>query len=332
MSVSPKELIITVLRSAKGPISGADLAKELGVSGTAVWKHVQTLRKHGYEITGSTRIGYILRKETKKLVAEEVQYGLQTKFIGRNISFHEELDSTNQYAKTLVRRGKAVNGTVVLSEEQSRGKGRLGREWSSPKNGMWFTIILKPDLSLMQIPSVTLVVSEAVLRVLKKYGGPEVKIKWPNDILYRGRKLAGILCELEAEQDLVRTLYIGIGVNVNCSRSSFPVSVRNNIATLKEAAGSAVDRPELMRTLLKEIEDNFDQLIKSDIKKIVQNWRNNCETLGSDVKVKDMGRSFEGTAVDIDQNGALILKTYDGERLHIRSGDVIRKKRRKAVR
>ena len=317
-----KKKILTMLRNAgKNFVSGENIAEVLEVSRTAIWKHIQILRKKGYKITSSERLGYKLDETPDLLLPEIIQYDLQTKIIAADsqIFYKSSIDSTNELAKRLAYHG-APEGTIVVAEEQTGGKGRLERSFFSPKEkGIWFSVILRPQCTPKDAPKFTLMAAVAVARAMERFN-LRAEIKWPNDILYDGRKLVGILTEMSAEIGCVNYIVVGIGINVNVRREEFPADIREIATSLSEMAGENLNRAEFLRALLEE----FDKLyIFSNFEEIFKLWRQYNITLGKKVTVfsAESGEIFTGTAIDIDAEGALIVET-GGERKIVYAGDV----------
>lgn len=311
-----------MLRSAGGKfVSGEGIAEKLDVSRTAIWKHIQSLRKRGYKISSSERLGYKLDDTPDLLLPEIVQYGLRTKIIGADsrIVYKNSVESTNELAKKLAYDG-AADGTIVIAEEQTGGKGRLARNFFSPKEkGLWFSVILRPQCLPKDAPKFTLMAAVAVARAMEKFN-LRAGIKWPNDILFDGKKLVGILTEMSAEIGHVNYIVIGIGINVNVRREEFPADIREIATSLSEMAGENLNRVEFFRAVLEEldklyIENNFDEVFKI--------WRKYNITLGEKVTVlsAESGEIFTGLAVDIDAEGALIVDS-GGEKKIVYAGDV----------
>ena len=317
-----KKTILEMLRSAGGKfVSGEGIAEKLDVSRTAIWKHIQSLRKRGYKISSSERLGYKLDDTPDLLLPEIVQYGLRTKIIGADsrIVYKNSVESTNELAKKLAYDG-AADGTIVIAEEQTGGKGRLARNFFSPKEkGLWFSVILRPQCLPKDAPKFTLMAAVAVAQAMEKFN-LRAGIKWPNDILFDGKKLVGILTEMSAEIGHVNYIVIGIGINVNVRREEFPADIREIATSLSEMAGKNLNRVEFFRAVLEEldklyIENNFDEVFKI--------WRKYNITLGEKVTVlsAESGEIFTGLAVDIDAEGALIVDS-GGEKKIVYAGDV----------
>jgi len=217
-----KQQVLEELRKRKGEyVSGEELSRRLGLSRTAIWKHIKALRRDGYQISACTRRGYTLLCIPDRLYPEEVTAGLKTTWLGRPFYYYEEVGSTNQVAKDLAEQG-APHGAAVLAEGQTSGRGRLGRGWLSPAGkGIWLSLVLRPRVAPWQLPQLSLLAAVGVASAIKEITGLEVGIKWPNDILSRGKKLCGILTEMRAEVEITQYVILGIGLNVNLDIEDF---------------------------------------------------------------------------------------------------------------
>lgn len=321
--MSLRSRILELLRRAgEEYLSGEEIAKRLGVSRTAVWKHIKELREAGYAIKSQSRSGYSLEDAPDRLLAEEIKNGLQTRFVGRNIVFFDAIDSTNQVAKQLAAQG-AASGTVVVAEAQGKGRGRLERPYFSPAGkGIWFSVILRPHILPQEAPKCTLLAAVAVAMAMKRFG-LKAEIKWPNDILHEGRKLTGILTEMSAELDRVNYIVIGTGVNVNMEEEEFPEELRDKATSLSIMKGERLPRVAFFQAVLEALDELCIVLEEDGFAPIVARWREYAVTLGQDVHVIGVtGRgSFDGRAVDIDEEGALLVETADGVR-RVLAGDV----------
>ncbi|MHC1584981.1 MAG: biotin--[acetyl-CoA-carboxylase] ligase [Candidatus Syntropharchaeia archaeon] len=296
--------------------SGEELADRLGISRSAVWKHIRALRKDGYIIDSSPKKGYKLLKAPDLLFPEEILSRMKTNFLKELHHFHE-IESTNDVAKRLAEEGKG-EGTVVVAEVQKRGRGRMNRVWFSPPGGVWLSIILKPDLNPEQAPKMTLMAGVVVSKVIREYG-LDAWIKWPNDILIGGKKVCGILSEMSAEMDVVRYVVVGIGVNVN---NDIPTEIAEIATSLKKELGREISRRDFVIALLEEFENEYRIFKERDFSEISKKWKEFSHTIGREVQIFTRGEKIEGKALDIDENGALILKTRDGVRKVI-SGDLM---------
>ena len=318
-----RKSIIEFLKSNKNSfISGAQIASKLGVSRAAVWKHIQELRKTGYKILSSEHNGYMLQEAPDLLIPDEVQTNLKTKIIGKAISYHITTDSTNRIAKELAN-GGAADGTIVIAEEQTGGKGRLGRSFFSPKyKSILMSIILKPNFLPHEAPKCTLMTAVAVANAMIRFN-LQPAIKWPNDLLYDGRKIVGILTEISAEMSRINYIVIGIGINVNINREEFPEDIRDIAASLAEVKGESVSRIDFLKALLEEFDKLYIEATQNGFDEILNQWRKYNITLGKKIRVIPAGsdEEFSAIAEDIDSEGALIVKTDRGlEKVY--AGDV----------
>lgn len=318
-----KKIIEILRKNFYNHVSGERLSEELGVSRTAVWKNINTLKGEGYIIESLPRKGYILR-ETPDILSEiEIQNGLDTKILGKEILHYDSISSTNDIAKEWALK-KEKEGLVIIGEEQLKGRGRRGRNWESPKGtGIWMSILLRPDISPKDGPKFTLLSAVAVTKAIKEVTGIEGKIKWPNDIIINNKKVCGILTEMNAEIDFINYVIIGIGINVNGAREDFPKEVQHRAISLSQVKGELVSRKEIVRKILENIENYYLEFIQSmDFSDILEEWKGLSCNLGKEVRAIVKGREIIGQAIDINKDGSLILKTKDGEAVEIIYGDV----------
>ena len=326
-----RQAIVEMLKNAgENFISGEDIAEKLNISRTAVWKHIHKLKNNGYEIVSRAKCGYKLKDAPDLLLPSEVQIGLNTKIVAakpERMVYYPMTKSTNFTAKALAYHG-AEDGTVVVAEEQSEGKGRLDRKFFSPRGGgIFFSIILRPKFLPHDAPKCTLMAAVAVAETMEKFG-IHAEIKWPNDIMHDGRKVVGILTESSGEIGKINYMVVGIGINVNMKREDFPEEIRDVASSLLEIKGELVPRVKFFRTLLEEFDKLYIEVNENGFEKIFSAWRKYNITLGEKVKVISANSedSFEGVAIDIDANGALVVDTVQGRRT-VYAGDVsIRKK------
>ncbi|MEK6742756.1 MAG: biotin--[acetyl-CoA-carboxylase] ligase [Nitrospirota bacterium] len=313
--------VLTHLRSSRsGHVSGAALAAAMGVSRTAVWKHIKTLEREGYAIEAVPSKGYRLTASPDVIVAGEVMQGLGTRTIGKEVLHFAEVASTNTVAMDLAQKG-AVDGTVVIAETQTGGKGRLGRSWSSPAGNLYVSVILRPSVPISKAPLITLVGAVAVASGLRRQCGVPAGIKWPNDILLSGKKVSGLLTEMSAEPDRIRHIVLGIGVNVNMDGRALPPDIRRMATTLAAATGKPMDRTALLRTLLVELDLWYHRFLTGDTE-VVAAWKELNVTLGHRVAVDGGSVKLEGLARGVDAEGRLILKLDDGTLRQVAAGDV----------
>ncbi|MCK9431235.1 MAG: biotin--[acetyl-CoA-carboxylase] ligase [Candidatus Omnitrophica bacterium] len=314
-----KEKILGYLKKEHEYLSGDEIASRLGISRQGLWKHIQDLKDSGYDIVAVPHLGYRLLSSPDRLFALEITHGLNTKFIAKKIHYFDYLASTMDLAMQLGMQS-AVNGTLVLAESQTKGRGRLGRNWFSPKyKGIYLSLILRPKIPPSVSPVLTLLSAVSICEAVKKVGGLDAQIKWPNDIFINNKKIAGILTELNAEVDKVNFVVIGIGLNVNNDKSALIAQA----TSLKEQLGQPISRVGLLQELLRRIENNYSLFEDRGAKAIIDKCRSFSLTLGRRVKIYCQDKHIEGAAVDIDQDGALLIRKDSGLVQKVFSGDVM---------
>ncbi|QPV62101.1 biotin--[acetyl-CoA-carboxylase] ligase [Halosimplex litoreum] len=296
-----------------GPVTGPELAERLDVSRAAVWKHVEALREEGFGIASRDE-GYEL-VEVPEFGGAAVEYGLEAPF---DVEFHDSIPSTNARARDLA--GEGAADVAVLADEQTGGRGRLDRAWSSPSGGIWLSLLVRPDVPPAHAPAFTLAAAVAVTRAARE-AGVDARIKWPNDVVVAGedaesddgeRKLAGILTEMEGEADRVSWVVVGTGINANLEPAALPSEARP--ATLLDEVG-AVDR----RLFTQRVVEAFDEL-RADPESVIQAWKKHATTLGKRVRVDTPAGEVVGDAVDIEFPGTLVVDTGE-ERVQVTAGD-----------
>jgi len=314
-----REEILNFLKENSGYISGEELAQKLGLSRQAFWKHIQDLRGLGYEISAVPHLGYRLIKIPDRLYPWELAYRLNTKFVAKKTLYYKNVASTMDIAWELAKKG-FPEGTLVCAESQRRGRGRLGRVWLSPYlKGLYFSIILRPKISPFKIGLISLLSSIGIVEGIKRDFDLPLSIKWPNDILAKERKLAGILMELDAEQDRINFVIVGIGLNVNTSKKEIPPEATSLYLLLNKR----IDRVKVFKNILEEIERTYLSFQEEGENFIISNWRRLSYLYGGRVKVILPNREIvEGRVLDIDQDGALLLRKDEGIVERILSGDV----------
>lgn len=317
------EQILNLLRE-RSPnfVSGEEMSRQLGVTRTAIWKRVGTLRHSGYTIEASRRLGYRLLRSPDLLSPAEVKPFLRTEWIGKTIHYFRTVDSTNTQAYQLALRG-AGEGEIVLAESQEKGKGRLGRHWFSPPfRNLYLSVILRPKIPPQQAPLITLMAAVATAEAIERTSGLRPMMKWPNDLLTKGRKLAGLLNEIHSETDRVHFVILGIGVNLNTDERTFSKEIREFATSLKRETGKTVSRKVFLQHLLQALEKWYDVFNREGGFSILEAWRNWAHIEGKQVKITSFGESLTGKAVDVNSDGALILETANGQRKRIVAGDV----------
>jgi BirA family biotin operon repressor/biotin-[acetyl-CoA-carboxylase] ligase len=320
--------ILRALRNSGGDaISGADLAAQLGISRAAIWAHIEELRSLGYEISASPHGGYRLRSTPDVLHADDLLALLDPgMLIGRDIRVFQETTSTNDVADKLGRDG-VKEGAVVFAESQTRGRGRLGRNWvSSQGKGLWFSILLRPDLSPQAATQITVASATALARALKHAAAIPCEIKWPNDILVKDRKLCGILTEMTAEVDKINYIVLGIGVNVNFTESDFPLDLRRIATSLAIEAGRKFKRAEIASVILRELNHDYLRIKTGKFQAVADEWEEHCTTIGRNVEISAGARVIHGRAESLDSEGALLVRTQHGHLERIIGGDVTLRK------
>ncbi len=316
-----EELVLAFLAEAADDfVSGEAISDKLGLSRAAVWKHVNALRAQGYGIEAIPARGYRLVAIPDRLGPLEIGPLLNTHDVGQVIHFADEMPSTNDRAKELAEEG-ALHGETVIAERQTAGRGRRGRAWVSPKGlNLYLSVVLRPQLPPQRAPELTLVASLAACDACRQ-AGVEAQIKWPNDVLVDDRKVAGILTELSAEPDLVHWVVLGIGVNLNAAPEDFPDDVRDVATSLAEERGQLVPRALFTAALLSSLEQWLDLHAAEGFGPIRDAWRERAGTLGREVRVEADGGEISGVAEDLDEAGALLVRTRAGV-VHVRAGDV----------
>lgn len=311
--------ILNFLKKNKdGYVSGEDICKKLKVSRTAVWKHIQNLRKVGYDICAQPHLGYRIESAPDVLLPDEITYGLRTKKIGQKVIAYASLGSTNVTA-TVFAEQEAKEGTVVVAEHQSKGKGRMGRVWESPRGeGIYASIILRPKVTPAEAGKITLMAAVSICETIRRVTGLPALIKWPNDVYIEGSKVCGILTEMNAETDRVNFIIIGFGININNTKRSLPACA----CSLRMKMKKKIDRVDFFKEVLSDFERHYEKIKKKEFESVIAEWREFSSTVGQRIKVKWRGDIVEGQALDIDDIGALIVRDDKGKKHHVLSGDV----------
>lgn len=318
-----KETILRLLKERRSEyVSGEEICRSLNVSRTAVWKHIQALREKGYEIEARSRAGYMLTGIPDRLFPEEIGDGLATRFLGRTVYYCDSVSSTNNLAKELAGQG-AADGTLVVAEEQTGGKGRLGRQWCSAKyKGSFFSFILFPPLMPQEANMVTLITAVAMASAVRDETGVAAGIKWPNDLLVNGKKICGILTELSAEMERINYMVVGVGLNVNQEENDFPEEVSASATSLKDQTGSNISRVKLVQAFLLEFEKWYLLALENGFAPVLARWKEMSVSLNCPVRIHNPNSSWDGWAEDIDSDGALLLRLPGGEIKRVISGEV----------
>ena len=318
-----REAILGLFRQSPDEyLSGERLSAVLGISRTAVWKQIRQLRQLGYRIEALPARGYRLCAAPDLPLAEELRTGLATRVIGREIRYLAETDSTNRQAYALGEAG-AAEGLVVIAEQQSAGRGRLGRSWASPPGvNLYLSVLLRPPLPPHVAPQLTFLTALAVSRTIAAVTGLTPTHKWPNDVLLAGGKVAGLLNEMSAESDRIRFVVLGIGVNLNMTAEQFPAELRAPATSLLIATGRPVARAHFARALLAELDTLYTEFLRQGPASIMAAWEARCDLVGKPVRVEGAGRPLRGVVAGIDRDGALLLTLADGSTERVLAGDV----------
>ncbi|PLT34896.1 biotin--[acetyl-CoA-carboxylase] ligase [Bacillus sp. V5-8f] len=303
-------------------ISGQEIAEYIGCSRTAVWKHIEDLRSEGYILEAVRKKGYRIVSKPEKVTANEIQLGLSTEIFGKNVHYEETVDSTQKIAHRLAGSG-VPEGTLVVAEEQTFGKGRLSRSWYSPKyTGIWMSLILRPNIPFQQAPQLTLLAAVAVVQGIEEATELMPGIKWPNDILINGKKVTGILTELQAEADRIHSVIIGIGINVNQKPGDFPEELLEKASSLYIESGHPVSRAKLIQHILKKMENLYKLYLEQGFAPIKVLWESYAVSLGKEIKASTLTETIIGTALGITDEGVLLVEGQDGQIHRIYSADI----------
>ncbi|MBM7703333.1 biotin--[acetyl-CoA-carboxylase] ligase [Metabacillus iocasae] len=303
-------------------VSGQKISDMLGCSRTAVWKHIEDLRKEGYELEAVRKKGYRIVNKPNKVSENELILGLQTKKIGQHVHYEEVVESTQKIAHRLAQEG-VQEGTVVVAEEQTSGRGRLDRVWHSPKGtGVWMSIILRPTVPPQNAPQLTLLTAVAVVQAIQEVTGISPQIKWPNDILIEGKKAVGILTEMQADADRIHSVIIGIGINVNQQQQDFSDAIKDIATSLAAETGELINRATLMQTIFLKIESLYEEYLKNGFGLIKVLWETYAISIGKRIIARTLRGSIEGWAKGITEDGVLLVEDDLGVLHHIHSADI----------
>lgn len=316
-----KAEIIKLLKESDGYLSGQELCGRLHVSRTAVWKVIEQLREEGYQIEAVRNRGYRLIEAADVMTEAEFATCMSGRWLGSRLDCHDTLDSTNNRAKYLAEWG-APEGTLVTAESQTAGKGRRGRFWVSPPGtGIWFSLILRPEILPAYAPMLTLAAALSVAEAIENVCGLPAKIKWPNDIVLSGRKVCGILTEMSAEQDQVHYVVVGIGINANMTE--FPEEIRETATSLYLESGKAVRRSRVVAEVMACMERWYKKFLETcDLTGLKEAYTARLANQNQQVLVLDSRQEYQGLCLGIDDQGLLLVKKEDGKIEKVMSGEV----------
>lgn len=316
-----EEKIINILKSSKDYVSGESLSEILNVSRTSVWKHIKNLKAKGYQIEGISNKGYKLILSPDKLTEIELLPLLKTNKIGRNIFHFDNIDSTNTKAKELAK-NNVPDGSIVVSEEQSLGSGRFNRKWTSPKGGIWFTLVLKPCVPPSEAPKITQIAGAAVYKTFEDMNIP-CSIKWPNDILLNNKKVCGILAEMKCDMDTVHYLVLGIGINVNLDKSDFDKSIKDTATSLKLEFNNSFSRKQILSDFLFNFENLYNEFLNGlNLSETVKICREHSNIWGKKAKLITYNKEEIVTCVSLSDNGDLLVEDSGGNIKTVLSGEI----------
>lgn len=316
-----KEEILRLLRSADGYISGQELCNRFGVSRTAVWKAINQLKEAGYEIEAQQNKGYRLMAAPDLMTEAEIKSLLHTDWVAKEVLYFDTIDSTNTKAQELAEKGYP-SGTLVVADKQESGKGRRGRSWVSPSGtGIFMTLMIKPDINPNNASMLTLVAALAVAKAITSVTGEKAMIKWPNDIVVNGKKVCGILTEMNAQFDYINHIVVGIGINVH--NESFPEEISRMASSLMiEEGGKRFHRAQIIAETMSYFEQYYDTFLKTqDLSALVREYDKLLVNRNKSVRVLDPKEPFDGKAMGITPKGELIVDTWESRKL-VSSGEV----------
>ncbi len=321
-----RQKILAVLLDHLGQfVSGTALSEMAGVSRTAVWKHIQALVEWGCQIESVPRLGHKLVAAPDLLLPAVVKSRIPSgQSIGQTVIWYPETDSTNIQASRMTAEG-VPHGTVVTAMIQNGGKGRRGRVWFSPKDGLWFSVVLRVQIPVRKAADLTLLASVAVRRAIVRQTGLPIAVKWPNDLLLGQKKVCGILAEIRADGEMLQHAVVGVGINTNIPQRDFPEELAEYATSLLAESGQAVSNVDLALAIFSEMELLYKRLAEDGVgfEAVVDEWRAASATLGRYVRIQTPQGLIQGMARDIDASGVLYVETDDGATVPVHSGEVL---------
>lgn len=303
-----------------------ELVRILSVNRQIIETQINKISKIGYHISCDNEKGYKIISRPDILLPFEIKNNLSTRYLGKNVYYYQKLSSTNTVAKKMIleSKDKLAEGTIVIAEEQSEGRGRSGKNWVSPPGGLWLSIVLFPTVKPADFTLITLTMAVAVAKTIKQLSDKiNVQIKWPNDILIGNKKICGILTEVNIVNKRIQWAIVGIGINVNNESSFLPINIKESSVSLKDITGQIIDRVNLAQLLLMEIEKQYDILKKGGFETILKEWKSYNNSIGKEIKIATEKGILDGRVVDINERGSLMLKTVKENIYEIISGTVL---------
>ncbi|MDH5159917.1 biotin--[acetyl-CoA-carboxylase] ligase [Heyndrickxia oleronia] len=318
-----RKRLLEAFTNANGEfLSGQALADILGCSRTAVWKHIEELRKEGFELEAVRKKGYRIISTMDRVTENEIRLGLKTSKLGSMIQYLDTIDSTQKVAHQLAQEG-CPEGTIVVAEEQTNGRGRLTRHWHSPKfTGIWMSIVLRPKLPPFKAPQFTLITAVAVVQAIEQLCDLQPEIKWPNDILIKGKKVTGILTELQADSDKIHSIIIGIGINVNQTREDFPEELHSVATSIAIENGGKLSRSKLIQQILANLEKYYQIYLEKGFAPLKLLWESYAISIGKDIIARTVNEVIAGKAIGISDEGVLKIQDKNGVIHDIYSADI----------
>lgn len=310
-----------MLKESEGYLSGQQLCEQFQVSRTAVWKCIEQLKKEGYQIEAVRNKGYRLLHSPDVIDSREIESLLHTRWAGKPLYYYDETDSTNTRAKADGEKG-APHGAIYVADKQVTGKGRRGRVWESPSGtSVYMTILLRPQIEPVKAPQITLLMALAAVETFRSVLGLEAGIKWPNDVVIRGKKVCGILTEMSSEPDLINYVVVGIGTNVN--QDTFPEELQERATSLKLETGQKVNRSRIAAAMIENFERCYDLFMQTEnLSGLQEAYNQVLVNRDREVLVLEPGHEYEAHALGINEKGELIVRTRDGEEKHVFAGEV----------
>ncbi|HJJ28460.1 MAG TPA: biotin--[acetyl-CoA-carboxylase] ligase [Methanocorpusculum sp.] len=305
------------------PVAGNVISERLGVSRTTVWKYVNLLREMGYVIDASPKTGYVLKKRSRLLLPYEIKRYLETKEIGQDMHHFTQVMSTNTLARQMMSEVgcEVQSGTVLVAEHQTGGSGRMHRMWESPEGGIWGTIVLKPKIGVDQAFLIMVAASLALAKAIRNDFGLSALIHWPNDVFIGDKKVAGTRLELATQADDVRYCLLSIGVDVNIAVERTLPGMSDVVTSLSDELGYEVERAKFFAHFLKEFERRYNMILMDEADALLLEWRSLSHTLHRRVRIRTLRACFDGEAIGIDDDGALLVRTEEGDLERVITGE-----------
>lgn len=308
-------------------LSGEDLSEVLKISRVAIWKHIKKIQALGYKIESKQNLGYRLIDTTRLLLPWEVTDELKTRRLGKKIYYFDTVDSTQNFA-TSIAKNKDDFGAVIIAESQTSGKGRRGRQWVSPKGGIWLSIILEPNFDIYKITLIPFAVAIALANAIQKTLNIKTELKWPNDLTLNSKKVAGIIIDVTIESTKIESIVIGIGINFQVKTKQIETKIKKsgNFYGVNTLLKNEKTKPaKLVKEFLVELESVLESLQANKTQQITEQWMKNSSTIGRTITVTDGDTKISGRAMGLDTDGSLIVK-QGSKSIRVTSGDITYKK------